>query len=248
MACGACKDKKPIDMTVTFSDFHHEGYNFRVRDDTNDRDVIRSVFQGEYAVDMSQYEVESCSLDIGAHIGAFSVYACKRYAGHRVLALEPLPENVSLIHQNAELNKALILAEMGAAGPELQETIPVAYNCEQDESGRVHHFIGNAMNVKHGDKKIEAKRWTLHQLIQRAKEALDSFKFWQLKLDCEGGEVPLIQEASMEDLKLIKFAIGESHSLGVEPLRTKFQEAGFKEHSAVTGHFCFENPKHFKDL
>src|SRR6267142_4267159 len=137
-------------MQIIHADFEHAGCKFVVRDGTNDRDVIRSVFEGEYAVDDSEYEPNSVSIDVGAHLGAFSVWACKRYDRHQVLAVEPLPENLELLERNRQLNQSQIAIEVGAAGSSTLENISIAYNCEDTEEGRIHHFIGNAEGIKQG--------------------------------------------------------------------------------------------------
>lgn len=235
-------------MEVTHTLFEHDGCKFMVREGTNDRDVIRSVFQGEYAVpDHSKPPAGSASIDVGAHIGAFSVWACKVYEEHAVLAIEPLPENVQLIIENTRLNKADINVRNGAAGSESVKLIEIGYNCEEDESGRIHHFVGNAMGVKRGGKSFVAARFTLKDMLERT-EYFGSGKVWTLKLDCENGEYPLIAEASVADLQRCKWIIGEYHDKGLSPIKDWLLHSGFKQHDAVTGHFCFENERPFEVL
>lgn len=229
--------------------FEHDGCKFICRDDTNDDDIIRSIFNGEYAVPMDHYEAGSVSIDVGAHLGAFAVWACKRYSKHYVLAVEPLPENFDLLTRNADLNGLPIEPVRGAAGSLSVNYIDIAYNSEETESGKRHHFIGNAMNMQKGARSERVRRVDLFQLLGMVIERFNVGKIWCLKLDCEGGEVPLMEEASNDTLSHIKWIIGEYHDKGIEPLRKRLAvEAGFKEHAAPVGHFLFENPKPFADL
>lgn len=228
-------------MEVTTNLFEHDGCKFMVREGTNDRDVIRSIFSGEYAVPGGAMPGHAAvSIDVGAHIGAFSVWACAKYPHHNCLAIEPLPENRELIHLNASLNGMRFTVINGAAGSEAVPFIEIGYNCEEDESGRIHHFIGNAMAIKRGGKSFNSPRVTLNQIIRGLWEKHGVEEVWTLKLDAENGEYPLIEEASYVDLRRSSWIIGEYHDKGIEPIRRKLLNCGFKEHSAPTGHFCFE--------
>jgi FkbM family methyltransferase len=228
-------------MEVTTALFEHDGCRFTVREGTNDRDVIRSIFQGEYAVpDHTKPPPYLASIDVGAHIGAFSVWACNVYDRHSVLAIEPLPENVALIMNHAAQNQANIHVLAGAAGSILVPTVEIGYNCEEDESGRMHHFIGNAMGVKRGGKSFIAPRFTLRDMFQRLESTIANDQVWTLKLDAENAEYPLIAEADLTDLRRCKWIIGEFHDQGEGPLWNKIQQAGFRRHDAVSGHFCYE--------
>ena len=54
---------------------------------------LASVFSGEY--DVPIFASDLTILDLGANVGAFSVWAAHRWPGSRVFAYEPLRENVA---------------------------------------------------------------------------------------------------------------------------------------------------------
>lgn len=59
------------------------------------------VLVGEYDVPINFPEPPTI-LDIGANVGAFSVWALGRWPGCRIMAYEPSPEAVSLLRENVE--------------------------------------------------------------------------------------------------------------------------------------------------
>ena len=89
------------DVTYTLRD------NTRIlaRAGTQDIGVILDV----YALDCYRaYEIgdEDVVVDIGAHIGVFSMLAAKRATRGKIFAFEPLPQNFSFLERNIQLNSA----------------------------------------------------------------------------------------------------------------------------------------------
>jgi hypothetical protein len=72
-------------------------------------------------------------------------------------------------------------------------------------------------------------------------------KVWCVKWDAENAEVPVIEEATIEDLQRCEWHIGEFHS-DLKSIRRKMTEAGFLEHVMPVGHFCFQNELPFRVL
>lgn len=214
-----------------------------VREDTNDADVIRSIYEGEYSLPHArEYEFGAVSVDLGAHIGAYTVWACTRYSGLKMLAIEPLPENLELVRENCGLNQLLdrVRIECAAAGSMKEDCVRIAYNCEEDASGKRHRFIGNGNNLKQGSKSVTVDRLTLASILKTIEAEFSTGKIWTLKADCEGGEYPLLEEATNIELSMIKWIVGEHH-FGIERIRDRMLSAGFSEHPKPEGLFCFEN-------
>ncbi|MBI3589602.1 MAG: FkbM family methyltransferase [Candidatus Liptonbacteria bacterium] len=53
---------------------------------------------------LSRLKNNAVVVDIGAHIGVFSILAAQRIRGAKVFSFEPLPENFSLLKANIDLN------------------------------------------------------------------------------------------------------------------------------------------------
>src|SRR5258707_906552 len=77
-----------------------DGSRILVRGGTDDRHVVFEVFvERIYAVSVGPGDVV---IDIGAHIGCFTVWAARQ--GARVFSFEPLPENFDALKRNTLLN------------------------------------------------------------------------------------------------------------------------------------------------
>ena len=58
-----------------------------------------------YAVEpAAEVSASDVVVDIGAHIGTFTVGAAKRAMNGRVFAIEPVPENFDLLQENVRVN------------------------------------------------------------------------------------------------------------------------------------------------
>ena len=68
------------------------------------RGLYREIFkQHQYYVEL---ETETpLIIDAGAHIGLATLYFKQQYPAGRVVAIEPLPQNLQLLHHNLEMNR-----------------------------------------------------------------------------------------------------------------------------------------------
>lgn len=240
---------------VPEQNLEHYGLKWSIRTSTNDGDVVRCI-ESEYRLpDNSQYEKGSVSLDIGAHIGAYSVWACKEYEDLKVLAVEPLPENARLIRINRDLNgfRDRIIALEGSVGSAARISQVIYYVDPKDEQGEIHHFIGNAQGCyKRGVKQIDSPIFSLATLLYNVFNEFKANKVWAVKLDCEGSEGPFLEESYQLALKSVKWFVGEYHH-GFDSVRIPLEKAGFIQRLHISkgeamGNFCFENPVPFSKL
>lgn len=224
-----------------------ENARFVCREGTNDADVVRSVFLGEYALpNQDGYEPGAFFLDLGAHIGAFTVWAARKYHNVRVVAVEPIGENQSLFLRNLELNRLTerVTLLRGAAWSKKEPTVTIPYGDESTESGRIHYFVGNACSVP-----LSGQTHVTVRTISLAEIMAGVDRVWCMKLDGEGAEYPLLEECNHDDLKRCKWVVGEFHA-GIERIRAVMAQVGFREHpiGRPSEMFCFENPRSFAEL
>ncbi len=91
------------DLTIQKLD---SAVSFLIRPGSKDENAIEWVWGlGAYEREDIEITEGSTVIDIGAHIGAFSVYAAERSGSGRVYSYEPHPENFSLLKKNLEINK-----------------------------------------------------------------------------------------------------------------------------------------------
>ncbi len=156
-------------------------------------------------------------LDIGAHIGIFSVFASQ--SGHRglVVALEPHPDNFQLLLANLRLNNCccVLPLNLAAGGQEGQRPLFIS------SSTVLHSFyVDSAIS-------LNVQTITLPQILARAKIRKVDF----LKMDCEGAEYEILASVPERILKTTRVISLEYHEMSHERNREilcKFlRERGF---------------------
>lgn len=150
-------------------------------------------------------------VDIGAHIGAFTVMAAEAWPGARVVACEADPQNFRLLRKNVggRMNvEAVPLAVVGSVVTEVE------FYATADMVGG-NSGCGSCVRLEPGTVKTRVP-------------ALSVVRLWQgkglspcdlLKLDCEGSEIGLLRAlADAGLLAQVRFIVGEWHSLDEAPL------------------------------
>ena len=173
--------------------------HFEYRDLTSDWNTISSILTNdEYAL-AALCPAEGIAVDVGAYVGAATVAMLLDNPELRVIAIEPLPENLELIRLNLELNAVQDRCRLleGAVG-----TDTVEYGWEGSESATHHAYIGNANGmVGTASKVAKVKRISLASLGPVA----------FVKIDCEGGEWDFLDDPAVDDVPII---VGEWHPDG----------------------------------
>lgn len=180
---------------------------FAYRDFTNDWNVVTSCLTNdEYG--LANLTLTGTALDVGAHIGAVSVALALDNPGLRVIAIEPVPENLELLRDNLERNGVAdrVTVLEGAVGTE-----SVTYDFGGDETATHNAWIGNAHGIDGATKRtITVPRWTLDETGPAG----------FVKIDCEGGEWGFLDDPNAASLPLI---VGELHQRG-DYFRDEFVE------------------------
>jgi FkbM family methyltransferase len=194
-----------------------------VRDGTNDADVTIGLnVWGEVRGDeyrMTGRALSGWVIDVGAHIGAFSIPTALDHPDVQVIAVEAVPENADLIEQNATRNRVtdrVHLVRAYAARPGVGSAI-CHYGYRHDEAvsdGYIsaHRFVAGTFAGR-GDPEFspEITATSLDALLARF--GIDDVAL--LKIDCEGCEWAFLDTPAVAKVQTI---IGEYHGglTGVE--------------------------------
>jgi len=210
-------DHKPFEYKL------RNNYSIWGRPGTLDRGILMEIW-GENCYGLPGWEINPGDniIDIGGHIGVFSLYAASQAAGGKVIALEPDPDNFSLLTRNIQHNK---LSHVYA------EPYAVA-----SVSGDRELFLGNASEtgghslvIGAGRSSIKIKTATLQSILEKYHLAQVDF----LKLDCEGSEYEILGSLPPELWQKIRKIAMECHDVdkerNVETLQTLFADKGYKE-------------------
>ncbi len=198
------------------------GLRFRVRPEFNELGTVDDIFvRGEYQTSRYSIGEGAVVLDIGANIGAFSLFAAHR--GARVCAYEPTPGTYARLRENIRLNN-------------LEERVTALQRAVAGSAGRrelfLHPAISGANTIapyrEHLDfvepgKGVLVETVTLDDVFKA--NAIERCDF--LKLDCEGAEFEILRAASQDALACIRHIAMEYHRAPGELTRI-LRAAGFE--------------------
>jgi FkbM family methyltransferase len=190
--------------TATLTYELRNGLRLAMRPGTLDAAVFKEVFVHRlYAPRGFEIGPRDVVVDVGAHIGCFSIFAARAASEGRVLAFEPAPANFALLTHNLELNalrhvEASPQAVSGAAGPrELRLSL--------NTGGHSFHAIESAAPVS----VVEVSATTLVDVMrERRLSRIDL-----LKMDCEGEEYGILESCPDDLLRRIRRLAMEVHDL-----------------------------------
>lgn len=178
---------------------------FEYREQTNDWNVLSSVNRpgDEYNLPTGW---SGWALDIGAHLGAVSIALALDNPELRVLAVEPLPDNLRLLRLNIDANglSDRVTIVDGVAG-----TDPLVTYGGEGPSAEHHGFIGNNewSLIASGAERLIAQCYSLKGLMAKVKAKRLAF----LKIDCEGCEWSFLDTPAIAKVERIT---GEWHPPG----------------------------------
>ena len=145
-------------------------------------DIIAAGLQSdEYHLGPIDFQPGDTVIDIGGHIGLFSIYLAKKYPFLKILAFEPIPVSYRMFRKNLELNEIRNV-----------RLYNLAVTSDRRELAMVVHLQGNTggatANLRNldleGHARFRCSSLTLDDIFRSF--LIDSCKL--LKIDCEGSE------------------------------------------------------------
>jgi FkbM family methyltransferase len=189
-----------------------DGIELTVRRWTTDRLIVNEVFR---KISYPTPGPGDTVLDLGAHIGSFSLLAAR--AGARVLAFEPDPSNFALLTENARGYPAVEAVPLAVSGRAGRRMMGRKIRCST--SGWSFFEANNeAQTVECISLPDILKRWRLDHVDL-------------LKLNVEGAEYEIIQDTPVAVLQKVRRMFLEFHDcLGFRfsDLVLRLQSAGFQ--------------------
>ena len=149
---------------------------FVTRPETTDIKIVNEVIANDAYKIASILKHGDFVIDIGAHIGSFSIYAAS--LGAKVLAFEPATVNFDLLRVNIELNNSLVdIQKLGIMDTGGEKTLII----------REINFGGTSFFNTAGPSEI-VQTVTLKEVFDT--ENIERCDF--LKIDCEGAELNIL--------------------------------------------------------
>jgi len=132
----------------------------------------------------------STVIDIGSHIGLFSIYVAQKLKNCKILCFEPNLENYNMLKENIEMNSIKNISTFNNAVSSKSGNIKF-YNSEKN-------FAANSIYEKVGEE-ILVQSTTLEDIIQKN----NIQKCNLIKMDCEGAEYDILMHTSEKILEKI---------------------------------------------
>lgn len=167
----------------------------KFRPGTADAAVYREVMSGEYGQQDFQGKVV---LDIGAHIGSFTVLAAAGGA-KKVVACEPGPENFRFLTANTRQYPQVVRHMVVVWRSDVKDK----HMFWAPNKRRSHTSMGGVWDLS--TRRVQIRTLSLDALIESVGQ-VDL-----LKIDCEGSEYPILMTATK--LSQVQKIVGEYHSL-----------------------------------
>ena len=194
------------------------GVRYYVRPGTADRDIMLEIWN-ERCYTPAGFEISPTDVvvDIGAHIGVFSVFASRLASNGRVYSVEPVPENFEMLKRNLAANG-------------MKHAVPLNL-AVSDKRGVMDLFLSGGNTGGHsllstfgGDavtSRISVKTASLADLM--SENAISRIDF--LKMDCEGAEYAILYSCPDKVLNSIRKISMEYHDIDVGTRNGKAMKA-----------------------
>lgn len=150
--------------------------------------------------DLHEYDT---IIDIGAHIGLFTLFASQFCKNGKIYCFEPVKENYDLLLSNIALNNLSNVSAFNVAVADKISTVKIFLN--NDESG--HSMFEQDSNS------IEVQSTTLKNIFDENNISTCNF----IKMDCEGAEYDIIGSLPQEYFIKIQKLIIEYHMADKKP-------------------------------
>lgn len=189
------------------------GVRFRIRPGTTDRSSISEVF---LLHSYNPVPAGSIVVDVGANIGAFTLFAAK--LAKAVYALEPVTHNFEALSRNVEINSLsnVSLHRVAMSGENGETQISVA-------------GVESSIHFQRPGVQLErVPTITLETFLDQ--QGIDHVDY--LKMDCEGAEWSILLKTDRSVLSRIRHIELEFHNIGDETdprmLEEHLAAAGFQ--------------------
>jgi FkbM family methyltransferase len=153
----------------------------------------------------SNFEINSHDvvIDVGAHIGLFTLYASQFCNEGTIYSFEPVKENYKLLLENIKLNNLNLVRSFNLAVS--NSNVPIKLYLDNDESG--HSMFSQSSDS------IMTNSISLQKVFDDNQIKRCNF----LKLDCEGAEYEIIKNLPSEYFEKIDKIVIEYHMANSQP-------------------------------
>ena len=177
--------------------------NIKIRRDSTDLMALTHVWLiEEYKYPDFEIRETDTVIDIGAHVGLFTLYASQFCNRGKIFSYEPMKENYKILVDNVKNNNLVNIKTFNLAVSNSQS---VKLYINDDESG--HSMFSKSSNF------ITVKSISLEDIFNQNNIQECNF----LKLDCEGAEYEIIENLPTKFFEKIEKIVIEYHMADSHP-------------------------------
>lgn len=177
--------------------FIWQNFSVNFRPDSVDKNVIQHSFDNDiFYSRVKEFQPTSFMniVDIGAHIGTFSILSASKFKDAKIFAFEPFPETYELLKRNINENNIHQIKPFENAIASTNDTLKLYLSDENWE-----HSIANVDSKEF----IEVKGKKIDTLIKEVEiDKIDLVKF-----NCEGAEFEILNSISHNSYKIIRLMV-----------------------------------------
>lgn len=160
-------------------------------------------FTDDYRMPGFEIKDDDVVIDIGAHVGLFSLFASEYCKKGKIYSFEPIKENYDVLVNNIDLNEIKNIIPLNLAVSKKNELVKIYL--DSDESA---HSI-----FSQGDRYVEVNSTTLEKIF--VKYEIEKCNI--IKMDCEGAEYEIIDSIPDKYFSKINKMIIEYHFASEKP-------------------------------
>ncbi len=179
----------------------YNGLRYQVRGGTTDRFIINEIWLHKtytpYGFEIKENDIV---IDVGAHIGIFTIFAAHCAKNGKIYAFEPVKENFQLMKKNLSLNRKKNVFAFNRAVSNSEGNVNLYVSKERNRGQN--SFIKLADNYE--------TRIVDKMNFKKIIKTLPRVDF--LKMDCEGAEYDILFSLSKNEMKKIKKISMEYHN------------------------------------
>ena len=176
----------------------------KIRSNTTDFMALANVWLLEdYKIKKFEINSNDVIIDIGAHIGIFTIYASQFCNNGKIYSFEPVKENYDLLLNNIKLNHSEQVKPFNLAVSNTNDVVTIYIN---DDKAAHSIFPSSESSIK-------VKSITLQNIFEE--NNINHCNF--LKLDCEGAEYEILCNLPAKYFKEIDKIVMECHFVDKKP-------------------------------
>lgn len=217
---------------LRFKNYKFHDFNIRYRRCSADDYALMEVFEKKvYYREGFEISDSDVVVDIGAHIGGFSLYAANFAKHGRIVSFEPMPDHFRLCKYNLSNNniRNAEVLNLGIAGKVSDRKLYLSY------ADLMHSIIPNQDKIT-----LTGKTVLIHCLdLNMAFNIYGIGKCNFLKMDCEGAEFEIVDSVEPKTWQKIDKIIVEYHEcpeLGLmsDKIESVLKKSGFATEKVIS--------------